>query len=157
MPPAREPREFLLEAGIGFHDPGALLSMSSNQATSDAPPADERQAHNEHSLFLVVRTLLVLNLLDAIFTVFWLEAGVATEANPLMDTLLQWGPVPFVLGKTLLVSAGSYLLWHRRRRPLSVIGIMVLFLAYYWLLLYHLKALNLNLASRIADWLGVGA
>lgn len=54
--------------------------------------------------------LLVLNLADALFTLGWIEAGWATEANPLMAAALAWGPAAFVGTKLLLVSLAVQLL-----------------------------------------------
>ncbi len=96
----------------------------------------------------IVKVTLLLNLCDAILTLIWLESGLAEEANPLMQQLLEAGPVFFVLGKTALVSLGSFILWKRRRRVLSVIGIFVAFLVYYFILLYHLRAMNIGLLQR---------
>ena len=98
-------------------------------------------------LFGFVCAVLVLNLIDAVFTVMWYTSGAATEANPFMAVLLAWGPLPFVLGKILIVSAGSWLLWRRRRRPLAVICIFFAFMVYYFILLYHLGALQLRVLS----------
>jgi len=48
-------------------------------------------------LFGIVSAVLVLNLPYAVFRVFWYVHGAATEANPLIDTLIREGPLPFVL------------------------------------------------------------
>ena len=127
------------------------MSLLDRARNSDHPA--EPLSSSERSLFIIVCILLVLNLLDAIFTIGWIEWGAATEANPVMAVLLQNGPVPFVIVKTVLVSAGSYLLWVRRKRPLSVVAVTLLFLAYYYLLLFHLRALRLNLLDRVMAWL----
>ena len=42
-----------------------------------------------------------------------------------------------------LVSLGTVLLWRNRTRPLAVIGIFLAFLAYYFVLLYHLQFASL--------------
>lgn len=86
-----------------------------------------------------------------VFTLFWVLSGRATEANPMMDTLLSWGPVPFVAGKLALVFLGTALLWRNRHRPLAVVGIFVLFGAYYALLLFHVRAMNIRLVDRMLD------
>ena len=99
-------------------------------------------------LFGIIATVLVLNLLDAVFTLMWYVNGAATEANPFMDALLSKGSIPFVVGKSTLVFGGSFLLWRRRQHAFSVVAIVVLFLVYYFLLLYHLKAMNIQLIKR---------
>ena len=91
----------------------------------------------------LVISLLVLNLLDAGFTLFWVQTGHATEANALMRDLVLAHPVRFVLVKLVLVSLGSILLWRYRRRPAAVIAIFFAFLVYYFLLLYHLRFLSI--------------
>jgi uncharacterized membrane protein len=95
----------------------------------------------EHFAWLqgIVKALLVLNLLDALFTLVWVRSGLAREANPLIDQLVNEHAVGFVLVKLGLVGLGSWVLWHRRDRPAAVIGIVAAFLTYYLILLYHLQ------------------
>ena len=87
----------------------------------------------------IVKTLLVLNLADAIFTLAWVHSGLALEANTLIDELVNEHTLGFILVKLGLVALGSWLLWRRRRRPLAVVGIFAAFLAYYLVLLYHVQ------------------
>jgi len=91
----------------------------------------------------IVATVLVLNLLDAVFTLVWIQAGHAREANPVLRDLIDASPVAFVGIKLGLVGLGSSLLWRHRDRPLAVIAIFLVFLAYYALLLWHLGFLAL--------------
>jgi hypothetical protein len=99
----------------------------------------------EHFRWLdgIVRAVLVLNLLDALFTLLWVSAGLATEANVLLETLAHGHPVLFVTVKLGLVSLGSILLWWRRDRPLAVISLFAAFLVYYLILLYHVQYASL--------------
>jgi uncharacterized membrane protein len=87
----------------------------------------------------IVKAVLVLNLLDALFTLVWVRSGLAREANPLIDQLVNEHAVGFVFVKLGLVGLGSWLLWHRRERPAAVIAIVAAFLAYYLILLYHIQ------------------
>jgi hypothetical protein len=95
----------------------------------------------EHFAWLqgIVKALLLLNLLDALFTLIWVRAGLAREANALMRTLVNEHAVAFVVLKLGLVGAGSWLLWTLRERAAAVVAIFVAFLVYYVLLLYHLQ------------------
>lgn len=93
----------------------------------------------------IMQVTLLLNLLDAIFTLWWLQTAQATEANPLMAAAIATHPIVFVLVKCTLVGLGSWLLWRHRRRPLAVISIFVAFLTYYGLLLVHLGAADVRL------------
>ena len=97
----------------------------------------------------IVLATLVLNVLDAIFTVIWISSGLATEANPMMADVAHTDPGLFVTVKLLLVGLGSFLLWQQRKRPGAVIGIFIVFLAYYFVVLYHLQAMNLRLFERL--------
>ena len=87
----------------------------------------------------IVKAVLVLNLLDALFTLVWVRSGLAREANPLIDQLVEEHAVGFVIVKLGLVGLGSWLLWNRRERPAAVIGIVAAFLVYYFILLYHIQ------------------
>jgi|GEM_PF-3009670 len=61
-----------------------------------------------------LRILVMLNLFDALATLFWVEAGLATEANPVMAQALDSGPALFILSKVALVSLAVGLLWRLR-------------------------------------------
>ena len=91
----------------------------------------------------IVKVVLALNLLDAMFTLVWINAGLAREANPLLAEIVRDHPVVFAVVKLGLVAGGSLLLWRYRSRPLAVVGIFTVFLVYYLLLLYHIGYLSL--------------
>jgi hypothetical protein len=97
----------------------------------------------------LVHAILVLNLIDAVMTCIWVLSGQATEANPVMAELLPRGAVTFVAGKIALVSLGSWLLWNRRKHPMAVVGIVLLFLVYYFILLIHLSAMDLRVMEKV--------
>ena len=98
----------------------------------------------------IVKTVLVLNLLDAIFPLVWVRASLAREANVLMRDLVNEHAVLFVVAKLSLVSLGSLILWKRRTHPGAVVAIFVIFLAYYFVLLYHLQYSSLLVRNLIA-------
>lgn len=97
----------------------------------------------------IVKTVLVLNLLDAVFTLVWVGSGQAEEANPLLRELVVARPVLFVAAKLGLVGLASALLWRLRARPLAVVAIFAAFLLYYLLLLWHVGFL----ALLVGEWL----
>lgn len=105
----------------------------------------------EHFRWLhgIVKLVLVLNLVDAVLTLFWVGAGFAKEANPLLRDVLRDHPVAFAAAKLGLVGLGSLLLWWRRDRPLAVVAIFAAFLAYYVLLLHHVGFLSLLLGTLL--------
>jgi Domain of unknown function (DUF5658) len=86
----------------------------------------------------IVAAVLLLNLCDAVFTLFWVHAGMADEGNLLLRELVYDHPLLFVAAKMTLVALGAALLWMRRHRAAAVVAIFGVFLVYYVLLLYHL-------------------
>ena len=107
----------------------------------------------EHFAWLerVVGWILVLNLLDAVFTIHWVSTRRAREANPFMAPLIEAHPVLFAIFKSILVFGGTWLLWRNRKRRLAVVAIFIAFLAYYFVLLFHLSSAGLHVFSR---WFG---
>lgn len=103
------------------------------EATRVGTPEQFRWLHG------IVKSVLVLNLIDAVLTLLWVKAGLATEANTLLDELVHENAVLFVLVKLALVGMGSWVLWSRRTSPVAVVGIFAAFISYYWILLYHLQ------------------
>ena len=87
----------------------------------------------------IVKAVLVLNLLDAVLTLWWVTHGLAVEANTLLQDLVVENPLQFVLAKLALVSLGSVFLWRLRSRPLAVIAIFGAFFVYYLVLLHHIR------------------
>lgn len=84
--------------------------------------------------------IFALNVVDAVATLYWVVNGLAREANPLMRELLGIHPLLFVFAKLSLVGLGVWVLWRHRHRPLAVVAIALLFLVYYGLTIYHLRA-----------------
>ena len=59
----------------------------------------------------VVKTVVVMNLIDAVLTLLWVRAGFATEANLLLRDVVDHHAIVFVMGKLALVSLATALLW----------------------------------------------
>ncbi len=81
-----------------------------------------------------LRAILVLNLFDALFTLGWVESGLASEANPLMAMAIEHGAGPFLLSKVALVGLAAALLWRQRqeftaRLALVPLGMLYAFVA----------------------------
>ena len=91
-------------------------------------------------LEIVLLTLFCLNAIDAVATLSWINADLATEANPLMDYLLQTHPLAFILGKMSLAGLGCLLLWRLRRHPFTSTGSFTLVIIYGAVCLYHFAA-----------------
>jgi hypothetical protein len=86
--------------------------------------------------------ILVLNLLDAIFTIVYTRSGVAVESNPLMSKMLLSSPVLFMAAKLAMVSCGVLLLWRLRHIRAAAFGLFATTSAYVTLLAYHLSAVE---------------
>ena len=114
-----------------------MKSQPSDSSKDDRRGLSVGTAEHFRWLHGIVKAVLVLNLLDALFTLVWVRAGLAREANPLIDWLVEEHAVGFVLVKLGLVGLGSWLLWRRRERPAAAIAIVAAFLIYYLILLYH--------------------
>lgn len=90
-------------------------------------------------LYGITQSLLVLNLLDGVFTLLWVQLFGAEEANIFLSDLVEGHAVGFMLVKLTLVSLGTVFLWRRRDNPLAVIAIFVAFFSYYEVFLFHLR------------------
>ena len=99
----------------------------------------------------IVKAVLIFNLLDALLTLVWVRAGLASEANTLMRELVNHHAVLFVAVKVGLVSLGSWFLWNQREHATAVVAIFVAFLAYYFILLYHLQYSSLLVRNTLAE------
>jgi hypothetical protein len=90
----------------------------------------------------IVKLTVVLNLLDAVFTLWWVRAGFAEEANPFLRDLVHYHPTLFFVTKLTLVGLATTVFWRFRRRPLAVFAIFFGFLIYYGVLLIHIDYLS---------------
>ena len=85
-----------------------------------------------------LKLLIVLNLLDAIFTYVWVALGLAEEANPFMDYLITLSPTLFLLYKVCIVNL-CVLILYRAKNKLLCRGLTVpLLLLYIWVVSIHL-------------------
>lgn len=83
--------------------------------------------------------VIVLNLLDALWTLCFVEAGVAAEGNPLMASALTQGPIGFMIAKIGLVSLSVLLLWRLRHRRSATLALATGATAYGLVVAYHLS------------------
>lgn len=98
---------------------------------------------NYHVHRFAALSIILLNLLDATFTIAYIEAGLAVEANPLMDALLQLGVPLFAAVKLLGVGfAVAFLLVASERYLVARVGLVTMALVYFALVLYHLSAIT---------------
>ena len=77
------------------------------------------------------------NLLDAYFTLSWIDAGVATEANPLMAYLLSLGVSWFLAGKIGAIAlACGILLYCSQIRSAKIVA-FISCLIYLAIIIFH--------------------
>ncbi len=93
--------------------------------------------------------VIVLNLVDALWTLVFIETGVADEANPLMLRALDHGWVGFMAIKLALVSLSVLLLWRLRHRRAAALALWSGAMAYTLVVAYHVSnAHHLAVAAR---------
>ncbi|XXF81557.1 DUF5658 family protein [Myxococcaceae bacterium GXIMD 01537] len=92
--------------------------------------------------------LLVLNLFDGLFTLFFLQLAVAEELNPLMRVAYEQSPLLFMGTKMLVVNAGLMLLCLHRRMRASRLAIRAGAGVYACINAYHLVLLT----HVVRDW-----
>jgi hypothetical protein len=90
-------------------------------------------------LYGMAKWLLVLNLLDGVFTLIWVEHFGAEELNVLLADLVYDAPLMFMVVKLALVSLGTLFLWRNRNNFLAVTSLFVAFFGYYLVFLLHLR------------------
>lgn len=86
-------------------------------------------------------TLLILNVLDGLFTLTYLQLGVAEEANPLMRLAYEVSPLGFMAFKLLVVNAGVLVLAMHQGAKLARFAMHVATFAYAVIVTWHLAFL----------------
>ena len=87
----------------------------------------------------LIAFIFILSLLDAVFTLVWIEAGLAIEANPLLNKLLEHGKFSFISTKILMTGIGcAFLFWAKSKSKSARIAIWSIFLVYCIVTGYHL-------------------
>jgi len=81
--------------------------------------------------------LFALNFLDAVFTIYWVHNGFASEGNQLMAGLLEFGYMPFLLVKITVGAVAAVVLWHWGSLRLAKIGLALTMTIYISLMGVH--------------------
>jgi len=97
-----------------------------------------------------LRILVAINLFDALATLYWVEAGLATEANPVMAQALEMGPALFILSKLALVTLAVGLLWKHRHRQMARVAAVPLGMLYAYVAGGHIGFALFNAAAQLA-------
>ena len=101
-------------------------------------------------LYRQVILLFSLNLFDALFTIYWVRNGFATEANHLMATLMEIGDLPFLAVKIAIGAVAATVLWRWRTLRLAKYGLTVALAVYIGLMGIHLFT-GLSAAGLISE------
>ena len=80
--------------------------------------------------------VLILNILDAFFTLRWLEMG-GGEGNPLMEMLIRANDMLFLLQKCIVVGLWLIILVIHKNFRIARLGLWGAFILYAGILLYH--------------------
>src|SRR5690349_16913549 len=92
--------------------------------------------------------LLVLNLLDALFTLTFIELGWAQEANPVMRFAYELSPLTFVAVKLLTVNMGVLILSRYRDSPMAHVALKMGLALYVVIVTWHLAFLSYVVLHR---------
>lgn len=103
-------------------------------------PVNKRKA-----ILFLLNCLVFFIFVDLVGTIVWVTAGLALEANPVMDYFLRYSPVLFAVVKLGLSFTGIYVLYLFRRRFRKIIfySSLALTLIYLMVALHHLKGIVL--------------
>ena len=93
---------------------------------------------NKLNVSFLLFGIFVSNILDATLTLMWIDAGIASEANPIMNYLLQMGDLWFFAGKILTVTASCLILFHLRHLKLTKIVSLFACCVYIAIVTFHI-------------------
>lgn len=85
----------------------------------------------------VLLLIFLFSSLDAILTIQGIRAGVYTEANPIMESLLNLGFGAFFITKTLMVGLGLLVLGLWWRHTTAKVGVVLAVLSYSTIVVLH--------------------
>jgi len=89
--------------------------------------------------FLALIFLLLLNIFDAFSTLYWIDNGLAIEANPLMNDWINLGSNYFLTLKLGIVSFCAVMLWRVRNRKLTYFLLTPVFMIYIYVCAKHVN------------------
>jgi len=103
--------------------------------------------------------LFVLNILDALLTIVWVRAGIATEGNQLMARLLDMGNLPFLGVKAAIGFVAALVILNWRDLRIARYGLSVALAVYLGLMTIHLFTglvavgyIPISAVSTVSDW-----
>ena len=103
---------------------------------SRSVPSQPYRLHNTR-LFMYVLLSLLMSGYDAVATMEHIRRGVATEGNPLMDSLIQHNAVLFFFVKMVITALGLMFCYNFSQRRMAQLGIKAVAGIYAFICLYH--------------------
>ncbi len=94
--------------------------------------------HYEPYVFWSAIILVILNALDVVLTLLWIDMNVGVEANPLMVILIDISPILFVGVKMTLIILGVILLIRFEHHKIARVGLYGCTVVYFLLFGYHM-------------------
>jgi len=79
-----------------------------------------------------------MNIVDALLTIYWVESGIATEANGLMDAFLAQGIMPFLFVKLGMGTFTAVVLLIGSNYKLARVGVTIALCVYSFTMGVHL-------------------
>ena len=90
-----------------------------------------------------LKTIVAFTLFDLVFTLYWVGAGLATEANPLLNYFLDYGMLTFAFVKLSLGLGSVFVLYKQINHWLVQTTTPVILGSYLWLTLHHCRGFYL--------------
>ncbi|MBL8204657.1 MAG: hypothetical protein JNM09_10545 [Blastocatellia bacterium] len=97
--------------------------------------------------------LFALNIFDAGLTLFWTETGRATEANHLMQYLLDGGPAVFLIFKICIGMLAALCFYRWAHLPTARLGLKLSLAVYLVIFAIHVGVGLVS--SGVTSWLGL--
>jgi len=94
--------------------------------------------------------LFLLNLIDGVLTIYWVQNGFATEGNQLMASMLEIGSFYFLAVKIAVGGITVFVLSYWGHHKLARYGVTLALTAYLGLMFVHL-ATGLVAAGIVSD------
>lgn len=108
---------------------------------ADAGTTAATRSGDGHTRRWPIKGLLVLNLLDGLFTLAFLQLALAEELNPLMRAAWNDSPLTFMALKLGVVQLGVWILWLHEELRIVRLAVLLAFGLYAGVVLYHLSFL----------------
>ena len=103
--------------------------------------------------------LFLLNLFDAVLTLFWVRNGLAPEGNGLMAYFLDMGDIPFLAVKIFVGALTAFVLWRWSNFRLAKIGLTLALTVYIGLMGVHFVTglsvfglISHNFIENVSEW-----